>query len=301
MFYYHNLKIVNATVKLYTQNVSMNVPLLIQDISVRFYLSNTSIEQAVQFSGNPSYIPNRPVIVSHVENNHTDNFFNSSSKHNHFVLPVNENGKCTLSNTVKDELKFGSNKRTKCRLYLEHKFLSYNCTHACRMIHASIEEYLGLNYTSFVSSYGNPRGQEDAQWIPLQVQATEKDAIFGEFFDGKSTLVCHNIVTAVSLMFTYADLSATNDKIENKILTATVQMTERNITFQVEDFTTVLTVDVTFVDVTKPPVYEFAGSPDFNIHLPADFFFPFPNKAFVDKCNSIQFMYICGVMFIAIK
>ncbi|XP_061707144.1 tectonic-1 isoform X1 [Cydia pomonella] len=301
IFYYHNLKIVNATVKLFIQNVSMNVPLMKQDISVRFHLANISIEQAVKFSGNPGYISNRAVIVSHVESNHTDNFFNSSSMHNHFILPVNENGKCTISNTAKDELKFGSNKRTKCRLYLEHKFLSYNATHACRMIHASIQDYLGLNYTSFVSPYGNPRGQEDAQWIPLQVQAFEKDSIMGEFVDGESTLVCRNIVAAVSLIFTYADLSATNDQLENKILTAAVQRTAQNITLQVDDFTTVLTVDVTFVDVTKPPVYEFAGSPDFNIHLPADFFFPFPNRAFVNRCNLMQLIYICGAMFITIK
>lgn len=286
IFYYHNFKIVNATVKLYTQNVSMILPFMTQELDVKFYLANESVEHAIRFSGVPGYVYGLPVIASFAEANHTEVFFKNNSLRKHLALPTNENGICVNSPFKENILLFGPNKRTKCRLSFNKNILSNNGTITCKLISNYINEYLELNDTIFVSPTGNPHGRNDKDWLPVHIKNIDKEIIHGEFFHTTSSLTCYNIATKIFFIFTYADKSNIDFQIQNEILSADVEVTMQNVTFNMDDFSTVLTNDITFIDVTKPPVYEFAGSPDLNIHLPRDFFFPFSSKSWVKNTNS---------------
>ncbi|XP_073941772.1 tectonic [Choristoneura fumiferana] len=293
IFYYHNFKIVNATVKLYTQNVSMMLPFMTQELGVKFYLANASTEHAIRFSGVPGYVHGLPVIASFVEANHTDAFFKNTPLKKHLALPINENGNCVKSPIKENTLLFGLNKRTKCRLSFEPSIISNNGTNTCKLISKYINEYLELNNTIFVSPTGNPLGRNDEDWLPVHIKNIDKESIHGEFFHGTLSLTCYNIATKIFFIFTYADKSNIDFQIQNEILSADVEVMMQNVTFNMDDFSTVLTIDITFIDVTKPPQYEFAGSPDLNIHLPRDFFFPFSSQASVKDSNSTLIALLC--------
>lgn len=274
IFNYFETKIVNATVRFYIKKVFLNVPFVTQEVNVKFLMANKSIDQLIKFSGSPGYLNGFPLIVSFSASNYTEDFYNTSNGKKNIPQPDNKDGQCVLSN-MPNNVVFGANKRIKCRYYHERDILQ-NDTSYCERIQNKINQLLGLTSKFALSPFGNPDNVKDEDWITIQAAARE-EPLYGEVNVKKSKLQCYNLVTRVSLIFTYADVSQNNKK-ENKIVSAKLSTTVRNVTFSMEEISTVLTFDTTFIDGTKPSQYEFAGGPHLNIHLPKDFFFPFPSN-----------------------
>ncbi|XP_072936621.1 tectonic-1-like isoform X1 [Epargyreus clarus] len=276
--YYYESKITNATLKLYMSKVSINVHLMLQEIIVKWYLGNDSIENIIQLSGNPGYIPGLPIIASSAADNHTHNFYNRTFGKNYISFPINENGKCVWSNTRNKTLLFGFNTRSKCRLSMQQKIFQRNATSACHSIQMNIKEYAGLIQKLLISPYGNPQDVNDDKWVPLEVN--DRKFIFGEYHSKNSKLNCYNIITRYVFVIAFADVSG-NNKVENKIIKASVDTTAFNITFDTAELSMVLTIDISFVDISRP-VSEFARAPHINVHLPTNFFFDYPsNKCYI--------------------
>lgn len=296
IFNYFESKIINATVKLYTEKVFLNVPFVTQEVNVKFLMANESFDHIIKFSGSPGYLNGFPLLVSFTESNYTEDYYNTSNNKKYISQPENKNGMCVLPNMSSNFVVFGSNKRIKCRYYHERDVLQ-NDTNSCERIQDKINQLLGLTSKFALSPYGNPHNVKDADWISMQADGRELP-LYGERNAKKSKLHCYNLVTRVSLIFTFLDVSETNKK-ENKIVSAKMTIATRNVTFNLEDISTVLTFDTTFIDGTKPSQYEFAGGPHLNIHLPKDFFFPFPsNVSYVSHCNSYAiFVCIAAVAF----
>lgn len=294
-FYYYETRITNATIKLFTQNISLNVPFIEQEVNVRFVLTNESVDSIIKFSGNPGYINNLPLIVSYNENNYTNTFYNTSMIQKYLSHPGNNRGICAISNITDNFVLFGQNKRIKCRYFLARSKIR-NETELCKNIQNYLVKILGLNKKVVVSPYGNPQNVKDEEWIPLKAAESEHP-LYGNF-NKQKTLKCYNLIIGTSYIFTYVDASEVDTERENKILTAKLEITARNVTFNLEEMSTVVSVDTMFIDKTKSSTYEYAGGPQLNIHLPKDFFFPFPSS---EACafkfsNSIYYLSLLLVL-----
>lgn len=274
-FYYYESRITNATLTLFTQTISLNVPFIDQEVNVRFVLTNETVDTIIKFSGNPGYINNLPVIVSYNQNNYTNKFYNTSTIQKYLLHPENKHGICVMSNITDNFVLFGQNRRIKCRYFLARNKIR-NETELCRDVQNYIMKILGLNKNVVVSPYGNPQNVKDEEWIPLKVAKIERP-LYGSF-NKQKTLKCYNLIIGISYIFAYVDASEEDTGRENRILTAKLDITARNVTFNLDDMSTVVSVDTMFIDETKPSTYEYAGGPQLNIHLPKDFFFPFPSS-----------------------
>lgn len=274
-FYYYETKITNATLTLFTQKISLHVPYIDQEVHVRFVLTNQSVDTIIKFSGNPGYINNLPVIVSYNENNYTNKFYNTSKIQKYLSHPENKHGICAVSNITDNFVLFGQNRKVKCRYFLARNKMR-NETELCNHVQNDIMKILGVKKKVVVSPYGNPQNIKDEEWIPLKI--TEIEHLLYGSFNKQNTVQCYNLIIGISYIFAYVDVSEVDTEIENRILTAKLEITARNVTFNLEEMSTVVSVDTMFIDETKSSTYEYAGGPQLNIHLPKDFFFPFPSS-----------------------
>lgn len=293
----------NATIKLYTQNVASHLPYMTQEISVKFVLTNKSIDKLTEMSGNPGYIHGRPLISSIEENNRTTHFFNTTSLTTKYLLhPSNKNGICTFSITEPEFVLFGWNTRLKCRFVYNKRVRSENSTETCNAIESNIEQVFGITKKTYVSPYGNPSDIKDSAWVPVQININEKEVTYGQFSAKSQKLRCYNMITRISYIFTFADVSERTTKRVNKIISAEVRITTKNITFNIDDVSAVLTIDINFIDGTKPRMYEYAAGPYISVHLPKDFFFPFRSSgSYISKCQRMLLILVCNVMYQQIK
>lgn len=292
------MKIVNATIKLYLQNISHVLPLLMQEIRVQFYLANKPINDVIELSGNPGYVNGLPVIASYLKNNHTDNFFNNTSEtRGRMLFPENRNGQCVLTNTSNNIVKFGINKRTKCR----YVYTTFSKTNTCNNIQNGIIRLLRLNNNVSISPFGNPHDISDDNWINLLVDEYKHEPTYGEYNENTLKLYCYNLINRLSVTLMYANVDEKSFTEQNKILSAKYEITAKNVSFNIEDISIVITVDINFVDLSKPSIIEYAGSPHINIHLPKDFFFPFPQNGSYKMSNTLIVKIYCFVILFICK
>ncbi|XP_023950434.2 tectonic-1 isoform X1 [Bicyclus anynana] len=289
-FYCNASLITRVIVKFHVQIISMDLEYVSQEITVKFYMGNNSIESIIKFSGNPGYIKGLPIIVTSLESNRTENFYNTSigKYNNHILLPSNKDGECVLTNLTHNILKFGHNKRIKCRTHFKHNFTINNGTDGCMNIQTKIDGLYGFSKNIYISPYGNPQGVSDENWISLQNH--HKRDIHGEYHRKDANLICYNLVTRIAFTIAYTDTNEANKEI-NKIISARVDSTTKNISFSIEDLSIVITIDTNFIDASKTTVHEYIEA-HFNFHLPKDFFYPSSSSkgSFVTYQNIVLFL-----------
>lgn len=272
IFNYHDSKITNATIKCHVQTVSTDLHYMDQEIDVKFVLINESIGNVLKLSGNPGYIDNLPVIVSYAESNYTDSFYNKYPLSKTYFTLLESNGRsCVASNLTEKFLLFGSNRRIKCRYHYKYAKLQ-NSTQQCRDIQSNLNRLLELKDKLAVSPLGDPKNLKDEEWIPMLRNVSDKAFLRGELHERSSKLYCYNIITRYSFIFSFAEIDG-----NNRILHIKLDTTTRNASFSLDDMSVVVTVDINFVDVSKPSVIEYASGPGLNFYLPNDLFLPFPS------------------------
>ncbi|CAB3249996.1 unnamed protein product [Arctia plantaginis] len=293
-FYYYDFKITNATIKLHIQKVLYNVlPLMSQEITVKFIMANKSLDYVIKFSGNPGYINNLQLIFSNAKSNFTDRYFNNTPTGNYWILPDNQNGLCILTNMSENFIRFNLNKRTKCRYVYTHQISKKNDTSACKAIQDDISALLGLNREVLIAPFGNPYAVKDEDWIKMQTNILSP--VYGEYSNQTFKLHCYNLVHRVSFLFVFASVEK-NFVGQNKILSAKYEALPINRSFNVEDISMVLTIDINFIDASTPNLYVYASSPYLSIHLPKDFFFPFPPNSVSHLSNLHIVAILCNII-----
>ncbi|CAG9784415.1 unnamed protein product [Diatraea saccharalis] len=300
-FYYYDSKITNVTIKFFVKNIQNHIPFMTQVIDVRFVMANISIDQIIKVSGNPGYIYGLPIISSTAEGNHTINFLNSTLTKKYLTQINNNGGLCVTFNGTNNFVKFGINKRLKCRYFYNKPIWSKsNSTDVCEEIESNIKRLAGLSETIFISALGNPMKNKESDWLLIKNNVEEKDFTYGQFLAKNSRLRCYNLIVRFSYLFTFADVSEVFTKREDKIIAVKIEVATQNVTFSTDDVSTVLTIDTNFIDGTKPKAYEYAGGPHLNIHLPNDFFYPFPSNANCSSKLSVSLI-LCITIYYQIK
>ncbi|XP_026487362.2 uncharacterized protein LOC113394315 [Vanessa tameamea] len=290
IIYCNDSVITRAILKLYIKQVSMDIGFISQEVKVNFYMGNDSIDNIVTYSGNPGYLKKLPIIVSYCESNHTKHFYNRThGKSYNLLLPYNQNGKCIITNITHNIVNFGVNTRLKCRIKLTKLNAIYK-TDGCLKIQTEILDLLRLNHDIFISPYGNPNNLSDSKWVRLE--RFNKSNIYGEYSSKKFQLQCYNLMTRFAYIFTYADIGVSKEEI--KILRAIVKGTTKNITFNVNDLSTVITVDTNFLDANTRSYVGASSSFDLSKNL----FFPFHNGSSEFKRHTL-FLYLCTILFLS--
>ncbi|CAH0725812.1 unnamed protein product, partial [Brenthis ino] len=286
--------ITKAVLKFHVRQVPVAHQFVTQDIVVNYYMGNDSVDDIVKYSGNPGYMRGYEVIASFAENNHTKFFYNRThGKRSHLSLPYNENGQCLSTNFTYNKLIFGQNKRIICRLNLDKNFLKHNRTDQCLKIQETIIELLQLNKSIFISPRGNPSDISDIEWITLR--KFNKSDIYGQYRSNDSKFLCYNLITRFAFIFIFADDSVDVTE-QYKILSAKVESTARNVTFNTDSLSVILTVDTSFIDASAPAALEYGGAPHLDIHLPKNFFFPSQSTAC--KVTLAKFLYLSAIVFL---
>ncbi|XP_047544245.1 tectonic, partial [Vanessa atalanta] len=284
IIYCNDSVITRAILKLYIKQVSMDIGFISQEVKVNFYMGNDSIDDIVPYSGNPGYLKKLPIIVSYCGSNHTKHFYNRTHGNSYnLLLPYNQNGQCIITNITHNIVNFGVNTRLKCRIKLTKLNAIYK-TDGCLKIQTEILDLLRLNRDIFISPYGNPNNLSDSKW--LRLERFNKSNIYGEYSSKKIQLQCYNLMTRFAYIFTYADIGVSKEEI--KILRAIVKGTTKNITFNVNDLSTVITVDTNFLDANTRSYVGASSSFDFSKNL----FFPFHNGSSDFKRHTL-FLYLC--------
>lgn len=294
LFYYKDFKIINATIKLHIQNVSNVLPYMSQETTVKFVMTNRTINSVIEFSGNPGYISNLPIIVSTAKSNFTETFFNNTSD-NYMYISGNDDGMCISSKSSQNVVRFGVNTRRKCRYVYPHRIDTRNSTNICKSIQYNIINLSGLNANLSISPFGNPYGITDDSWIRLQKEDIDNKPVYGGYSEHVSKLHCYNLINRFSIVILYANVDEKGFTDQNKIVLAKYEAVSHNVSFNVEEISTVVTIDINFIDVSRPSLYVYAGGPHLNIHLPKDFFFPFPPNKSLHVFNSCIVTIICCV------
>lgn len=295
IFYYYDSKITNATITFHLANLTTTVPFISQEIEVKFVMGNKSIDKILKLSGNPGYLEDLPIIISYAVKNYTDAFYNTTIvTRRHLILPENKNGLCTLFNNSENYLLFGRNRRIHCRY--NHEAAKFaNATDECLSIQSNIKGYLELYKHILVSPLGNPRDVKDSYWISVEKSPVVKP-VYGKLQDKASKLICFNLVIRFSITFGYVQVKG-----NNRIVSANLAETAKNATFYLDEISTIITVDISFRDVTNPGEFEYVTSnPSVNIHLPEDFLYPFRSNKSPVLINVFT-MILCIISIISCK
>ncbi|XP_004933679.2 tectonic-1 isoform X1 [Bombyx mori] len=299
IFNYYDSKITNSTLKFYVQNMSIVLPFFTQIVNVKFVMSNRSLDNVTRLSGTPGYVDGRPLLVSYAEGNRTDDFYDDpieAKAFKSFSLPGNVQGKCVYNNKTDNQIVFGYNKRLKCRH--EHKyFIDVTDAKSCRYIQNNLTKALNLVGKIFVSPLGNPESLKDEDWINLNTNTIDSSIVYGEYDKKTKKLQCYNLATRFFFQFTCITI---NEERSNRIIYASIEVTRKNISFIEDSVSTLVTLDVSFIDVTKPAAFEYAHGPRLNIHLPENFFYPYRSKASSLHCVNISIdllFYLCFLCF----
>lgn len=296
VFLCHGSNITNATIYLHVTNITIQNQYFTQEIIVKFNLIHmNSTLKNIKLSGNPGYINDMPIISSKEDGNYSDRFINGTMNDAIIKYPRNINGICVISDRIYNTINFDNNIRYKCKYIYKHS-PAQNATENCEQLQKSIYILLEVNRTLVVSPFGNSLNLKDEHWIQMSTDATKIAPVFGEY-KKTNILICNNLIVGASYVFTYADVSDDQSRIKYRIIDANVNLKSRQVLpIIIDDGIIVITVDISFLDITRPPIYEYAGVPKFNIHLPEDFFFPF----MYSKCNKILYNWYYYLVLIAL-
>ncbi|KAL4708124.1 hypothetical protein ACJJTC_009903 [Scirpophaga incertulas] len=279
VFYYYDSKITSAVIQLYTQNISNPSSLMTQEINIKFLLTNNSKENIIETSGSLGYYYGMPVLSSMMEKNHSSHFFNITFEGTrYFSQPRNKEGYC-IFDKLGNIVNFGINRRLSCKYFYDKAISTKNITEVCNDLENDIKTIFELDKKTYISPLGNPKGIVDNEWILVKSNILQKEMTYGQYLT-KSRLRCFNLLTRISYVFAFVDISEISKEREFQIVDVSVKIDSLNVTFSLDDISTVLIIDTNFVDVTKLEIYEYAGAPHLNIHLPRDFFFPFPSNGY---------------------
>lgn len=279
LFYYSNSKLANVSVILHIQNVSTSLTFFSQTINLKFLLGNKTDEQVIEYSGSPGYRKGLMLVVSFGEGNYTNHFYHSKLLTQKYLsLPMNVNGQCVLPNAKQQFIRFGLNKRSKCRYFHSHT-VPYKTVNVCKYIQGNISDLFRLNDKIVISPYGNPYNLKDEDWIHLNRNSLYKNAVFGKL---DTNLYCFNVISKISLTFAFMNVNHADN---NTIMSLNITISTKNISFTTfEQVSTIVTTDINFVNVSKRPIVKYAGSPHFNVKIPKDFFFLYPsNNSYQNK------------------
>ncbi|XP_074598187.1 tectonic [Brevipalpus obovatus] len=246
------------------------------------YLINKTAEIPFEYSGNPGYLFDKPVLF------HSINKTNSSEKIVHYKLPIQKqgNGQCCRMNVMMDSVRFGRNHRGGCMLNVTTLRLSRTPSTVCQALQKEIFDILdGFNQNiDSVASFGNPNVSNSSDWIPFITlnasEAIQVNSTPNFTHDGR----CPSLVTGISIEIIHSLVGDYNQP-QNKIISIIKKYYQPQdvrmrclslICRKYHNFPLIeLSYSVSFISFNSLPKTIHGSLPIIHFRLPSDFFYPF--------------------------
>lgn len=300
------------------RNVSTNInESVLQRIRVDFQWANTT-KRIFERSGNPGYLPGKPVLAGRKINNSTSN--NTLNKIEAIELSYDPRdwlsvfgvtkGLCSSGNRT--PVLFKENVHYTCSLGLgKDDFEKGKCSQLQNdifnyLIGKHLPDVTTKNF--FVAAYGNSKVEETGDWVQVLIDSFSILSSQVSFKTISNNLVCKNVITDLIIDVAYSQIGSFTNP-QAKILGVSFQFGRpKDLTLQCDLFNCKnssalqyfkISASVHFIDLTEPAVKEFAEPPGLEAKLPHDFFYPFFSKGsnrFCDYFNLFTLLFLCLIL-----
>ena len=248
-------------------------------------------------SGNPGYNIGNPIIIGSLVTNGTTNdpmnknvMINVSRSNYYLTMPLSKpNGDCDSHERY--TVNFGKNARLRCNVQLKtNNFTSESCMNlqnqtlkflmrdvSLQNIVTDIDKYK----IAFISKTGDIVTNDTSNWIQILLDGIPQNVVTGQI--NNNAIVCSGIVRSLHVEILHTILPKPENADNYKIAGVSFTFSEPIDVYMpkcLEDnCTDVLKVElltfVSFIDISTPSMYYYAGGPNLDITLPYDFFYPF--------------------------
>ena len=275
-----------------------------QKFSISFHWTKDA-DNIFHRSGNPGYIIGKPIMAG----KKITQVMNGEEEIDKEVIEVSKNpedwlsiaataiwdDKCVLDqehgNSYRQSVTFGEDRLSSCVVSLKPaNFTSpSSCTAMQKMLlrilaGSAIENVTAVkNFNLFVATFGDSKAEDTSDWVQVILERVPV-YVAGSSLQTDRTLTCKALVTSLQIVVMYAHVGSVAVP-QAKILGVVFRFGQpHNLMYSCstlhcvgdsEDQYAKLVSSVSFIDVTKPSVPQFAEPPVYEIKLPHDFFYPF--------------------------
>lgn len=256
-------------------------------------------------SGNPGYIIGKPVmtgrkviqsigIEGEVDKEAIE--FDENVDEWLSIAAANKDGGCDLEgnsgNSFRQSVTFGEDRWSSCKVFVNPS--NFTSPSTCAALYKAVIRILvGTvmeNVTSakelnlYVATFGNSKAEETGDWVQVILETVPSFETSLSSQSDEWTLVCKGIVTSVHIDIMFASVGSLALP-QAKILGTVFRFGSPHDTVFVcsswhcihdsEEQHFDVVSSVSFIDVTKPAITQFAEPPVYEVKLPHDFFYPF--------------------------
>ena len=301
---YHNgtKEITKVNVYMWLTNIT-----LYSELSQNFYVTFHWARHGKPFhrSGNPGYIIGKPVmtgrkviqsvgIEGEVDKEAIE--FDENVEEWLSIAAAKKDGNCDLEgnsgNSFRQSVTFGEDRWSSCKVFVSPS--NFTSPSTCAAIYKAVIRLLvGTmmeNVTSakeldlYVATFGNSKAEETGDWVQVILETVPSFVTSLSSQSDDWTLVCQGIVTSVHIDIMFASVGSLALP-QAKILGTVFRFgSPRDIVFVCSSWHCIhdseeqhfdVVSSVSFIDVTKPAITQFAEPPVYEVKLPHDFFYPF--------------------------
>lgn len=313
---YHNgtVGITKVCAYLWLTNVTLNTRLS-QKFSITFHWARDT--KSFHRSGNPGYIVGKPVMSG----KKVTQILGTEGEIDKEAIEIDENpekwlsiagakndGRCDLEGSegksVRHPVTFGENRRSSCMVFvIPSNFIQPS---ACAALHKAVIQLLSGNmmanvtspkeFNFYIANFGDAKVEDTGDWTQVILESVPSFLVSSSESDDW-TLVCKGIVTSIHIDIMFANVGSLAIP-QAKVLGSVFRFgPPHDIIFTCSSLHCAhetneqhfdVVSSVSFIDVTKHAVVEFAEPPVYEVKLPHDFFYPFfSNSPLLSPSNTL--------------
>lgn len=303
MIYHNGTKgITTVYVYVWLTNASLYTELS-QKYSVSFHWTKDG--RPFHRSGNPGYIVGKPIMTGRkviqtlgIEGEVEKEAIEVDENPDEWlsIAVAKKDGRCDMEQTgihsLRQTVTFGEDRWSSCMVFVSPS--NFTSPAACAMMHKTVIYLLAgsimENVTSakklnfYVATFGDAKVEETGDWVQVILESVPSFVMSSSSQHDDWMLVCKGIVTSIHIDVMFANVGSLAVP-QAKILGIVFRFgTPHDIIFtcsslhcthESEEQHFDVISSVSFIDVTKPSIPEFAEPPVYEVKLPHDFFYPF--------------------------
>ncbi|KAJ9588348.1 hypothetical protein L9F63_018274 [Diploptera punctata] len=253
-------------------------------------------------SGNPGYVVGKPVMagrkvtqIVNIEDEIDKEAIEVSNDPRDWLslATADYKGECDLS---RQAVTFGEDRLSSCVVPVTPT--NFSSSSSCTSMHktllyllagSSIENVTSVNnFNLYVATFGDSQVEDTSDWVQVILERMPLYVVASSLQNSDWSLSCKSVVTSLHVDVMYAHVGSLAVP-QAKILGVVFRFGQpHNVMYSCfslrcreddrKQFVKVVS-SVSFIDVTKPAVTEFAEPPVYEVKLPHDFFYPFFSKS----------------------
>jgi hypothetical protein len=313
MIYHNGTKgITQVYVYIWLTNITLYTELS-QKFTVTFHW--TTHGKPFHRSGSPGYIVGKPVMTgkkvtqsSGIEGEIDKEAIEVDENVEDWlsIAAAKKDGRCDLEgnsgNSFRQSVTFGEDRWSSCKVFVSPS--NFTSPSACAAMHKALIHLLvgtvmenvtsAKEFNLYVATFGDSKAEETGDWVQVILETVPSFVTTPSQSDDW-TLACRGIVTSVDIGIMFANtgsLALPQAKILGTVFRfglphdITFVCSSRHCTHDSREQHFDVVTSVSFIDVTKPAITQFAEPPVYEVKLPHDFFYPFFSSSAILRPSS---------------